>query len=105
MLLLGLMVLLGSFHRTGPESKGLVELKISVHGNSHTELYNASGVTLKQLLEVKHNVSFAGRLKCLDGICDSGKYWWHLQVNSQPTQIGAEFFKIEPGDKIAVSLE
>ena len=99
------MVLLGGLNYRVPtpeQGSDLVELRIEVFGNAHKELYNASGVTLEQLLRVKHNITYSGRLKCLDSVCDSGDYYWHIFVNGKPANMGIKAYTIKPGDKITL---
>ena len=105
-LLLAGLVLIGSYQtRPAGEGSELVRLQLSVFGSLRKEMYNASGVTLKQLLELKHNISFRGRLRCVDGVCDSGGYWWHSFVNNQSVMQGIESYKVSPGDVITLRFE
>jgi hypothetical protein len=81
-----------------------VTLELSVLGSSRTELYNASGVSAAELLALRHNASFAGRLKCLDGVCDSGRHFWQLQVNGELVPYGAQEYIVKPGDSLLIEF-
>ena len=105
--LLGLMVVLGGLSYKAPiqrEAKPLVELRIELLGSVHKELYNASGVTIERLLRVRHNITHPGRLRCLDGVCDSGGYYWHLSVNGKPANFGIKSYRVKPGDVVVLNF-
>jgi len=68
------------------------------------ERYNASGVTALQLVDYAHNVSYRGRLECIDSICDTGKYYWQFYVNGKPSMLGVADYKVQPGDKLQLTF-
>ena len=103
-MLLCLVISLGCQSQKNQTNK-FVSLELSVLGKTTTENYNASGVNLRELLEVKHNVTFTGRLRCIDNICDSGKYWWRVMVNNKMLMQGAEQYIVQKGDSIALRFE
>ncbi len=96
--------MLGSFQQISRKSEGLVDLEISVLGSTQHESYNASGVSIAELLLLRHNASYSGRLKCLDGICDSGRYFWQLRVNGRLIPQGVQQYKLSPGDTINLNF-
>ncbi len=104
-MLLYLIASLGCQSQQKTQTNKFVSLELTVLGKTSIENYNASGINLRQLLEVKHNITFAGRLRCIDNICDSGKYWWHVLVNDQMLMQGAEQYKLQKGDKISLRFE
>jgi len=99
-----LMVWLGSTQTQKRSHEGLVQLRISVMGRTTLEQYNASHVSLLNLLRQHHNVSYNGRLKCLDGLCDSNRYFWRLSVNNEEAALGVQQYTVMPGDNISLSL-
>jgi hypothetical protein len=67
------------------------------------ERYNASGVTIEGLLAVRHNASYSGRLRCLDSVCDSGKYWWRVRVNGKEAM--EMNYMVQRGDNVSLVFE
>lgn len=82
---------------------GLATLEICVFGMSRNEVYNVSGASLDALLRVRHNVTYSGRLKCVDNVCEAGRNYWSISINQKPASLGTRSYIVQGGDRIRLS--
>ena len=76
-----------------PERKvfeGDVTIILSSIGGSAKEEYPITGTAL-DILEMNHTVELSGQsIRCIDGVCASGAYYWPFFVNGQVSAVGPD---------------
>ena len=68
--------------------QGKTTLTIVTIGNTTNEVLDINGLTVLELLKKTHDIEIIqtgpGKMvKCIDGVCAKGVFWWQFHVNGE----------------------
>jgi hypothetical protein len=87
-------------------TSGTAELTIITIGYTTVEIFDTVGYTALEMLQKNHEVKseFSFAVRCIDGVCSEGGYWWPLRVNGEKASVGPQSYIVEDKDKIEFVL-